>query len=522
MEIRGKTKTAPTLASVVRTAVSQATGEPITGALQHGINRNHASIQSCPGEALVRRAQVSVNNTNTTSPGFYHPMTQPWAFQIPHNRKEIYLWAQWWRDNEPKVAAGIEFYTDFPLSGFELECSNSYVKDYFEELVKKLNFSKWLPLISQEYHLRGDVFIMVSINCPHCGGSNVNEETQEVCQHEGATWDNISILNPDMVDVTPHFLNQEPIYFMLPTEEMVRVVQEQQPKEIYDHIQPQARNMILARQPMKLDPISIHHLKRGAAPWQPFGTSLVRSLFPTLAYKDKLRQAQWLVAERHIVPIKLVKIGSDDHPASDEDIQSTRDELTNVATDPLLTLVTHHDFEMDFIGASGKVLQVTPEYELIDQEIIDGLMLNKAIINGDGPSYSNAQVGLITMAKRLEKFRQEVAYWIEECVFKPIAMWNGFSVEGQRGQEEFVYPTIKWDDLQLRDDSSKLQMMVQAQQQGVISAETLIEAFGLDYDQEVERLRYEQAANFINSDDVTDWWRWGRTSSCWWTSRWGT
>ncbi|MFM9815925.1 hypothetical protein ACKI16_46560, partial [Streptomyces scabiei] len=92
-----------------------------------------------------------------------------------------------------------------------------------------------------------------------------------------------------------------------------------------------------------------------------------------------------------------------------DEIDDAREELANLANDPLLTLVTHHAFDFDFVGASGKVLQLTNEYELIDQEIIDGLMLNKAIINGDGPSYSNAQVGLLTMAQRLEAFRQQVA-----------------------------------------------------------------------------------------------------------------
>ena len=70
-----------------------------------------------------------------------------------------------------------------------------------------------------------------------------------------------------------------------------------------------------------------------------------------LPYKDKLRQAQWLVAERHIIPIKIVKVGDKDRPASAEDLQAVQDELTNIAQDPLLTLVTHHAFDFDFVGA---------------------------------------------------------------------------------------------------------------------------------------------------------------------------
>ena len=76
---------------------------------------------------------------------------------------------------------------------------------------------------------------------------------------------------------------------------------------------------------------------------------------------------------------------------------------------------------------------------------------------------------------------------------------SGFTIEGERGQEEIIYPTIKFDDLQLRDDTGKLQMMVTANTNGVISNMTLIEAFGLDPDQEIERLRFEQGANFVQN-----------------------
>lgn len=503
-----KTNKVTSLATAFRTAASQVTKEDIPGA-EHNIRQaNFPLAKTVHTGNMVRQGQVNGfggmggGNTNYTAPQMYSPFLTPSAFQIPNNRKEVYLWADWFANNEPKVAAGIEFYTDFPITGFELECANGYVKDYFERLVKDLNFSKWLPLISYEYHLRGDVFIMMSIKCEHCNGSNIDRDTEEECKHDGATWRSISILNPDQVDITPHFLDQEPSYMLLPDDMMVKIVMEKKPQKLYDSIPVNIRQQIISKQPIELSPISITHLKRGTSAYNPYGVSIVKRLFQTLAYKDKLRQAQWLIAERHIIPIKVVKVGSDLRPASEEDLENMQDLLTQVAQDPLLTLVTHNNFDFDFVGANGKFPELTSNFEQIDQDIIDGMMLNKAIINGDGPSYSNAQVGLITMAKRLDKFRTELSQWIEERVFKPIAEWNGFTSEGKRGQEELIYPTIKWGDLELRNDSQKLQIMQSAQEKGVISAQTFIEAMEIDYDQEVERLRMEQLANMVNSPTI--------------------
>jgi very-short-patch-repair endonuclease len=156
---------------------------------------------------------------------------------------------------------------------------------------------------------------------------------------------------------------------------------------------------------------------------------------------------------------------------------------------------------MEYIGATGKIHTLSNEFEMIEQEILDGVMLNKVLLNGEGPSYSNGQVGLIAMEKRLDTFRNEVSRWIEQNIFKPVAQWNGFTIEGERGQEEIVYPTIKFDDLQLRDDTGKLQTLVTANQNGVISNVSLIEAFGLNADQEIERLRFEQGSNFMSDQN---------------------
>jgi very-short-patch-repair endonuclease len=485
------------LASAIRSSAFQVSGE--SGKISGGFNidRNYANSRVGSSVGPTAKRTASLNNV-TTAPNFYSPFLTSSAFQIPNARREVYLWANWWRNNEPKVSAAMNFYKNYPFSGWKLECSSSYVKDYFEKLVEKLNFQKWLPELSGVYFLLGDAFPLLSIDCSHCRGTNWDEKKNKECEHDGATWKSFSLLNPDNVVKSPGMIDTPGSYAYKPSAEEVRIVNERQPKEIYDSIPDEVKKMIMRNEPIKLNAISIYHFKYGSNPWEDYGVSMIRPLFPILTYKDKLRQAQYMIAERLIIPIKVVKIGSDTRPASQEDIDNVQDELASIANDPNLTLVTHHNFDMEWYGATGKIHPLTGEFEVIEQEILDGVMLNKALLNGEGPTYGNAQVGLLAMAQRLETFRREVAHWVEQCVFKPVAKWNGFVTEGERGQEELVYPKIKFDDLQLRDDTGKLQMLVTANQNGVISNVSLIEAFGLDSDQEIERLRFEQGSNFMS------------------------
>ena len=486
-----------TLASAIRTSAHEVTGESVTGSQFAQQDRNYANSRINSG--LGPSVRQASNNTITTAPNFYSPFLTPSSFQIPNARREIYLWANWWRGNEPKVASAINFYTNFLFTGWKLECPSTYVKDYFEKLIEKLNFQKWLPEISKVYHLLGDAFVLISIDCTHCGGSGWDGKKNKECEHDGASWKSISILNPDSVLKTPGMIDHEGSYVYRPSAEEVRIVNERQPKEVYESIPDSIKKMIMKGDPIKLNPIAIQHFKHGSNPWEDYGTSMLRPLFPILTYKDKLRQAQFIIAERLILPIKVVKIGSDERPASQEDIDNVQDELAALANDPNLTLVTHHNFDLEWYGASSKIHSLQGEFEQIDAEILDGLMLSKAILGGSdsGVSYANAQVSLLAMHRRLDTFRNEVAHWIEQKIFKTVAEWNGFVVEGERGQEELIYPKIKFDDLQLKDDSQKLQIMATANQQGVISNTSLIEAFGLDVDQEIERLRFEQGSAFM-------------------------
>lgn len=495
-------KQTPSLLAVIKNAADEITGKSI-GQDNHGARYANSAIvkSNLANEGIgnyIRLAQANSNldSNISTPPSFYSPFLTVQSFQIPNNRKEVYLWANFFYDNDGKVAAAINFYTDFIFSGFTLECSSTYVKEYFEKLCKKLNFPEKLPEISKSYHLQGDAFVFASLNCAHCHGTDIDDDTGETCLHEGSTWETLSIMDPMQIEIAPGFIDKPTTYYYVPTDDMIRVVETGEPAEVFHSIPDMLKMMIAQRKPMPLNRKSIKHFKRGSAPWSPYGTSLVRSLFPTLAYKDKLRQAQYVIADRLILPVRVVKVGNDARPANEADIQNVQEQLAARANDPLLTIVTHHAITYEWFGANSAILQTSGEHDMIESDLLDGLMVSKLLLSGEGPQNSG-NIGLLAMDRRLEKFRMEVALWMEEQIFKAEAEHNGFIMESSSGEHEIVYPKVKWKDLELRDQSNKLQTMTTLQQAGTLSAETLLEQLEINYDQEVERLRYEQSATFM-------------------------
>lgn len=441
----------------------------------------------------------------TTPAGFYAPQHTPSAWQIPTNRKEVYAWTKYWIQNEPYVAVGLDFYANFAMNGFKLECPNGAVREYFEKLCREtLDFDKWLPKIAHEYFSYGDCFVMCEMKCEHCHGTGTDEKTQRPCTHEGATWAGLSIFDPNTIEVTPSglFSGSGDAINWIPNDQLVEICTKGKPEAIYNQIPPAIREQIKAKQPISLNPIAVTHLKCGSAPYETYGTSLIRRLFPILAYRDKLRQAQWIVAERHILPIKYVKVGSDTRPASDDDLAAVEEQFAQLANDPLITLILHHAVEIDYVGAAGKVLQLTNEYEMISDEILGGMQMNKALVHGEGPNYSSAQVGLDALAARLQSFRNEMKSWIEQKIFKPIAEWNNFTSPSPKGIDEIIYPKLVFNDMGLKDNNQEVANLLQLRARNEISLQTLLSKFDIDYDDEVEKLRQEEMGNMLTSPEI--------------------
>lgn len=433
-------------------------------------------------------------NVIFTQPMFFSPLHTPQNWQIASKRREVSQWARFYYENEPKVAAGIDFYSMFPLTPFKLTCKSSKILKFYERLIEKLELTTWLKKISHEYFLIGDVFIWTDIDCPVCHGTQYNQNG-EICNHPDGTISKIRILNPDWMEVDQNNIGGEAQFKMIPDEELYKIVTTRKPEHIYNQLSPLIRRFVAARQPFPLSNRSCSHLKHRGVAYGVYGESLIRRLFTILAYKTKLMTANWISAERLILPIRIVKVGDKDRPAGPEDIADVQNQLAQVANDPNLTLVTHHAFEYDWVGATGRIHNITSELELIGKEILDGLMLNQALLNGEMSNYASAQVGIETMIQRLQSWRVELATWVERHIFLPVAQMQGFIDEQESkeaGETVYLYPRIKWDDLRLRDNTNQLQAVMQLHDKGVVSTQTLLEKFDLDYDQEIRRIREEQ------------------------------
>lgn len=464
--------------------------------LSESIDDKKYAASSAVNLPLTKAAQYVGGSASTifTQPMFFSPLHTPQNWQIASKRKEVYQWARFYYENEPKAAAGIDFYAGFPMNGFTLECKDRKVLTFFEHLVDKLNLDYWLRKISHEYFLLGDVFVFSEISCPVCNGVG-QLPNGDICNHPDGTIKRLLVLNPDFIEVQSTQLADEPTVALIPDDDLKRIISQRKPANVYERIPNNIKELVASGRPIPLSPRCVSHLRHKGSPYGTYGESLLRRLFTIISYKTKLMTANWIMAERHILPVRIAKVGSAERPASEFDIADVQGQLAAVANDPNLTIVTHHAFEMDFIGATGKIHDISNQMEMIGKEMLDGLMLNQTLLNGEMQGYSGAAVGVETLIRRLETWRLELADWVEKNVFLPVAQMQGFVDVAKSkliNETVYLYPKVKWTDLRLRDNNQNLNMLLQLHDKGLISTQKLLSEFNIDYDQEINRLREEQ------------------------------
>jgi hypothetical protein len=468
------------------------------------INRNPSGVtlgktaivekNSLPNKVQKRMTKSAGVDVKMGNANFYHPLFQATNMMLPRDRRERNEWCRHFYRTEPIVATALDMHTEYPISNFNNICPDVAIKDFFDYMAfDRLDMTSLLLDIGLEYWKIGDVFPFGQLN-----------------ESEGM-WDKFAILNPDYIDIKSNVLAGEPSIELLP-DEQIRAIVESGPSGTYGDIYRQLPEDVIRSVKMgkniHLDNRLVSHISHKASQYESWGTPILMRCFKTLIYKDKLRQAQDAIATRHIMPLRVAKIGSPGEPMpSQDDIDSFRDTLLDADQDPNYFIVYHYGLQFDYVGSSGKILPLNQEFDFIQKELMNGLGITQALLNGDGATYANAQVGMDALARRYMSYRLRLENWIKQKVYKPIAEIQGFykpipsEINGgyrmaNRKDRQLMIPDIRWDEQDLTSNQSVMNFVQQLQGKGLVSMSTVLPMLGLDPDTEKKNLEKERGTVF--------------------------
>lgn len=175
-------------------------------------------------------------------------------------------------------------------------------------------------------------------------------------------WEKFVLLDPDFVDIySVPFAHGDATtkINLLPSPLISRIVEngpyDPNTGEIYQNLPSDVIQYVRAGQPMPMDPLCTSHIKSLSNPHNERGTPLLLNSLKLLMYRDKLRSAQYAIADRHVTPKEFYMIGETGDPASNDEIQAFKETLQATWTQPNQAIVYHHALRVEWHGACHDV-----------------------------------------------------------------------------------------------------------------------------------------------------------------------
>jgi hypothetical protein len=480
--------------------------------------------------------------TNTSLSGnssFFSPQLSTDFLELPQSlreKREIY---RHFYNSDPLVGQAIDIHTELPLSKVRLatprplHCPEGfksadnygkYILDFFERMCDKVDLFKRLITAVHHYWLDGNVFLFAedgSVDIPVDVGNRVERHPQAILNEDGTGteteeesvepyadheerdlayyqkhykgWTKLVILPIDQVKLTTFSFTDKTRIELIPSDrDKVLFTQaksgDERAQEMVEEIPAEVREYIESGKliPLGTDPDEgsfCYHLagRRGAG--EDLGASILDRCLRTLYYREKLRQAQTLIATRAMTPKRLIW----GEGLSELDVEDLREQVDLALVDPDYSIITNYEVHWEDIGARDRLLDLSTEYEITDKQLFAGLGVTESLLNGES-TFSGDRVKLEVLNTRYLLFREMIQEYVEKYLFKPVARRKGFIELDEWGNEVVLYPRLSFTRLALRDSQDTFDALFNLYQKGSLSIDVILEMFNIDPLDTKERL----------------------------------
>ena len=483
--------------AAIKETQSNVQSEHYRGPLRKHNSKSMKIVNHFAKTASAYTGSAAAADVRQSIPTFYHPDFEPSSLILPKDRIEINSWCNYFYKYDALVATAIDLHSELPLSKIRLDLPSSINKKRANKILEHyvdvigntgIDLFNKLLMFGVEYYKIGNVFPWAQMSA------------------DGTRWERLTCLDPNYVKLEKLGLTNATKISLVPDDRLRSIVHngpyDERTGTLYQTLSDEVIEYVKAGKEVPLstnpnDGSHAAHLARKLADYVDWGTSLIERNFKTLVYKDRLRQSQDAIATRHLTPKHLVWADF----ASRADVNEIRNQVEDAMLNPDSAIITNYELHWELIGTSSGLMQLATEREWITEDLLIGLMISKNVLLGEG-KFAAGQTVLEVLNQRYAIFREVLESYIEKNLFLPIARNMGF-VEYQPGtikkspKEVFLYPKVRWNRLNLTDDTQHKQMLAQAVAEGKVDVGTWLEYFGLNSDTVAERLKR-------NEDTVLD------------------
>lgn len=317
---------------------------------------------------------------STGTPELRDPIFNPESFYLAKDLQASNRWIRYYDTYHPILPNSLDIHATFPISDFSFKgVEDPFVLDFYNYVKEDvLHLLDWVILASREYEVLGEAFSFF-------GWDSYN-----------GYFNSATILNPDLLEIYPFdWEGSRKFVISMDIPETFEMLKDKKDMDmryrgLWDNLDPVIRRCVDNGTPIPLSPNNVFGMQRLAFPYDIRGTSQVLRCLKDLMYEDKLREAQMAVADGHITPYQIWKVGNtaQGYIPTDEELDDWNSLLEMAEHQNLFRIVTHDSVSYETKGVQEGLLPITPELDKIEDRILTALYTSRAWTTGDGPCVS--------------------------------------------------------------------------------------------------------------------------------------
>lgn len=420
----------------------------------------------------------------------FSPLYQESNLMLPKERKTMNAYNRHYYESDYWVGNIIDLHTYYPLGGFDIISKHKVVEQTMRQAAERVDLLNLILGIGLEYWVYGEAFPFLEWG------------------KQAGMWERATLFNPDLIETRRTVFMDTPLITLIPDAELKRIVTSTHPADavLRQQLPRQVLEFVLKGENIPLNARNVSHIVRKSLPHDLRGTSIIQRVWKELMLRDAFREVLFVMAQNHITPLKIFRIGGKDeeyYPDQNE-LASWQGIIEEAQNDPNFSIITHKAFDVEYKGASGQIVDVTRYLEIIEKNVLTGLFASSTMTTGEGPTYANAQVAYDILQKRYVYFRNVLTKWVNNKFFLPISIAHGFKDK----DGNYIIPQVKWSRIDFNKSENWLRTVQELNQaegsKKLIADRTFVTELGYDYDEEQELLLQEKNARIAASEKAKE------------------
>ena len=230
-------------------------------------------------------------------------------------------------------------------------------------------------------------------------------------------------------------------------------------------------------------PVDDYIIYRKLLPQNDYPIPFLEPALNPLDHKRYIKLMDRSVASRAIEAFRHVKVGSDEYPADDEDIEAAKTAMgQNSSADRVYNLFTNHTISIEWVTPPIEVLLDNSKYDAANNDIFFALGFPRILTVGETEKSNSAdnKIAALGVLSTLKDVQKDVLEWVKH-LYRQLAEANGFT----------KIPDPYFSAIPLADVTQLIQYASDLLDRGVISKDTASSFYGTDFEAESDQVTYE-------------------------------